>query len=56
MSFAKDIQVSFIGLTPNPVKTGNTFLIQVGITEVDRIWLDWASTIWANVASLKWGA
>ena len=56
MSLAKEIQITFIGLTPNPVSTGNTYLIQIGITEIDRIWLDWAGTIWANVASLKWGA
>lgn len=55
-SMAREYQVTFIGISPNPVRTLNTLLVSVGIAEIDLQWLDWATTIWANVASLKWGA
>jgi hypothetical protein len=55
-SLAKDLQITFVGLTPNPVNVMGAYLVSIGVAEVDRVWLDWASTIWANVASLKWGA
>lgn len=55
-SLAKDIQITFVGLTPNPVNVLSAYLVSVGVVEVDRVWMDWASTIWANVESLTWGA
>lgn len=55
-SLAHDLQITFVGLTPNPVNALGTILVSVGVAEIDHVWLDWASTIWANVASLQWGA
>jgi len=55
-SLAKDLQITFVGLTPNPVNVMGAYLVSIGVAEVDRVWLDWATTIWANVAGLKWGA
>jgi len=55
-SLAEDVSITFIGLTPNPVNVLGTYLVSVGVAEIDRKWMDWASTIWANVESLTWGA
>ena len=55
-SLAKDLQITFVGLTPNPVNVMGAYLVSIGVAEIDRVWLDWASMIWANVAGLKWGA
>ena len=55
-SLAEDVSITFIGLTPNPVNVLGTYLVSVGVAEIDKRWMDWASTIWANVASLQWGA
>lgn len=55
-SLAHDLQITFVGLTPNPVNALGTILVSVGVAEIDHVWLDWASTIWANVSSLQWGA
>lgn len=55
-SLAKTLTITYIGITPNTVDVGDTVLVSVGVTEVDLAWLDWASTIWANVESLTWGA
>lgn len=55
-SLAKDLMITHIGITPQTVEVGATVLVSIGVSEVNLEWLDWASTIWANVESLTWGA
>ena len=56
MSLAKDIALDSAGLTPNPVNVGGVYLVQIGVVETPHIWSDWASSTWADVASMEWGA
>ena len=55
-SLALDFQITYIGITPQTVGVGDTVLVSVGVSEVSLEWMQWASTIWANVESLTWGA
>ena len=56
MSMALDVVITSVGLTPNPVAVGSAYLAQVGAEAVTYEWSDWASSTWASVASLTWGA
>lgn len=54
-SVAKEVQFSFIGITPNPVNASSTYLIQVGVSEVMHTWNDWASNTWQQLGAMMWG-
>lgn len=54
-SAAKEMVFNFFGVTPNPVNTSGTFLIQVGVSEVAHVWNDWASTTWQQLGAMMWG-
>lgn len=56
MSLASDVAITFVGLTPNPVAVGSAYLAQVGADTVAYEWSDWASSTWASVAGMEWGA
>lgn len=56
MSLAKDVTIGSAGITPNPVAVNGAYLIQIGATETTHIWSDWASSTWASVSGLTWGA
>ena len=55
-SMAKDLMSTYIGLTPQTCDVSGTVLVSVTVAEIDLKWQDWATTIWQNVESLKWGA
>lgn len=56
MSVSKDVELAFVGLTPNPVSTNGAYLIQIGATEDYRTWGDWSGTTWGDLASMEWGS
>ena len=54
MSVSKDVSITFIGITPNPVQTQGAYLVQVGATPIVHTWGDWSSSTWGSLASMKW--
>lgn len=55
-TLANDIEITSVGITPNPADVSGTVLIQIGVESVDKTWSDWSSFTWAYVSSLAWGA
>jgi len=55
MSLASDVEITSVGLTPNPVNVSSTLLAQVGAQVTVHTWSDWASSTWGGVAALTWG-
>ena len=56
MSLAKDVTIEHAGMTPNPVAVNGAYLVQIEASEIPHIWNDWASSTWASVTGLQWGA
>jgi len=55
-SAARDIQITSVGLTPNPVNTEATSLVQIGVAEIIYTWGDWASNRWTELGAMMWGS
>lgn len=54
MSMANDTVVDSVGLSPNPIDSGEAFLIDVQARN-RTTWEDYATDSWSDVSGLIWG-
>lgn len=56
MSVSKSAEITFFGITPNPVDTQSAYLVQAGASESYNTWSKHATSKWADLSAMKWGS